>query len=337
MIFYILTGISLSLFSVSLLYSNRFLQPTLYAILTMTSVILLVIERGQFWLSYVVRYFLLFVSGFTLVLVPFFLLSTAIIMLIRMRKESELSLRERLFNYVIALTFMLFVAFTIWGFINLQERSLNAFINIYTLIALFFTANFISYAVMNHILNLWPIKKAPIWIIILGSKIEEIDVIPNTMRSRLDKAIQYYQSLPSQIQGKITFIVTGGLVGIDQLTEASVMEHYLIKQGIAKSQVVRDDQAKNTYENLKNVKQIINQSQGARDIFVVSSHYHLVRTHYFAHKLGLTVSLKGASEGVLSWPYSVVREFLAYFILNKEANFIYLLALTGAAILSVFQ
>ena len=71
-------------------------------------------------------------------------------------------------------------------------------------------------------------------------------------------------------------VVCGGQVEAGEKTEAEVMEALLLKMGIPKDSIIREDQSKITYENIQNARAILNRSRPR--VAVVTSDYHVKRS-----------------------------------------------------------
>ena len=88
--------------------------------------------------------------------------------------------------------------------------------------------------------------------IILGAKVNE-DGISKTLKRRLDKAIEYYNT-----NKNINNIIVSGGQGSDEVvTEALAMKNYLVKNGVSKDKIIMEDKATTTLENIIFSKKII--------------------------------------------------------------------------------
>lgn len=126
------------------------------------------------------------------------------------------------------------------------------------------------------------------YVILLGAGVN--GTTPSlSLLDRLEAAADYMQKNPA-----CQIIVSGGQGPGEDITEAVAMETYLVKQGIAPSRIVKEDQATNTLENLSYSFQLIaglNAGQSAApSVAVLSSEYHLYRAKLIAQSLGYSVS-----------------------------------------------
>lgn len=104
-------------------------------------------------------------------------------------------------------------------------------------------------------------------------------------RERINHAITLYQS---RRVDKIAF--TGGTPKKGFMTEAEVGRRYAIKQGIPARHIVLENTSRSTYENLRNIKPVL-QAHDIRSIVIVSDPYHLARARAMAEDLGLNAQV----------------------------------------------
>jgi uncharacterized SAM-binding protein YcdF (DUF218 family) len=83
-------------------------------------------------------------------------------------------------------------------------------------------------------------------------------------------------------------IVSGGQGANEEVTEASVMQRYLVKNGIDASRIHIEDTSTTTQENLKNSLKIIEQKSLSKNIAIVTDEYHQFRAGLLARRTGLT-------------------------------------------------
>ena len=118
--------------------------------------------------------------------------------------------------------------------------------------------------------------------IILGAKVNE-DGISKTLKRRLDKAIEYYNT-----NKNINNIIVSGGQGSDEVvTEALAMKNYLVKNGVSKDKIIMEDKATTTLENIIFSKKIITDKNLKGKVLIVTSDYHLFRGQFIASILGI--------------------------------------------------
>ena len=107
--------------------------------------------------------------------------------------------------------------------------------------------------------------------IVLGAKL--LGAAPSPfLRLRLDKAAELYN------ESYAPAIIVSGAKGRDEdISEASAMKEYLIKQGIPGEVIITEDASFNTYQNLANSRAIM-EKHGFKKALVVSSASHIRRS-----------------------------------------------------------
>ena len=72
----------------------------------------------------------------------------------------------------------------------------------------------------------------------------------------------------------------------EDITEALAMERYLVSRGIDKEQIIKEENSRNTHENMVFSREII-ESRGGGSVAIISSDYHLYRARRLAENAGL--------------------------------------------------
>lgn len=82
------------------------------------------------------------------------------------------------------------------------------------------------------------------YVIVLGAKVKE-HTVSNSLKKRLDKAIDYAQKNPE------TYLVLSGGKGADEpISEAQAMYKYLVYNGVRPEQLLLEDRSASTVENI---------------------------------------------------------------------------------------
>lgn len=129
-------------------------------------------------------------------------------------------------------------------------------------------------------------------IVILGCPMVDESTYSNAQLKRMRHAIQLYQANVA-----ITIIISGGAVK-NAYNEAQGMAKYL-KVQLPMAHIEVEEQARNTYQNMKLTKQAFPQYQ---HIVVVSSRSHERRATFFLNKF-YTQSIVWVSDEKDSWYY----------------------------------
>ena len=118
------------------------------------------------------------------------------------------------------------------------------------------------------------------YMIVLGAGLDGYEV-GKTLQSRLDRAIEYYNL------NKDVNIIASGAQGKDELiSEAEAMYNYLIKNGVDKNHIIKEEKATTTQENIIFSKAILKQRNDEdKKVVIVTNEFHLSRAQIIANIL----------------------------------------------------
>ncbi len=168
------------------------------------------------------------------------------------------------------------------------------------------------------------------YVIVLGAKVHERG-ISNSLRQRLNKAIQYSRKSPGTV-----LILSGGQGADEPMTEAQAMYQYLLENGVSPTRLIMEPVSSSTVENIAYSQLIILQrEQSKRDlagkgdgnvapgpylqveekpvqIGILTSNYHVFRAGMIAKKRGMedVYGIAAGSDPVL-FLHLCVRECAA--------------------------
>ena len=142
------------------------------------------------------------------------------------------------------------------------------------------------------------------YVLVLGARILDEDTPCKVLENRLISAIIYLHKFENS-----KVIVSGG-TGIDEpISEGYVMKKYLINHGIDKHRIFVEDLSTNTFENLKNTKQIL---KDVDEILIITSKYHLFRSKILAELVGFRkIYLIGSEVNASNRQKNIIREIFA--------------------------
>ena len=142
------------------------------------------------------------------------------------------------------------------------------------------------------------------YVLVLGARILDEDTPCKVLENRLISAIIYLHKFENS-----KVIVSGG-TGIDEpISEGYVMKKYLINHGIDKHRIFVEDLSTNTFENLKNTKQIL---KDVDEILIITSKYHLFRSKILAERVGFRkIYLTGSEVNASNSQKNIIREIFA--------------------------
>lgn len=150
-----------------------------------------------------------------------------------------------------------------------------------------------------------PAGAPPHTVVVLGCLVVE-DQPSLMLRYRLTAALDYLEAHPA-----LPVVVSGGQGEGERHPEAAVMARWLADRGLDPGRVYREEQSRNTRQNLEQSAQVIRE-EGLPQGVVVSDGFHLLRGAYYARQAGLdpVYTLAGRTPwGLL--PGYWVREQLA--------------------------
>ena len=170
--------------------------------------------------------------------------------------------------------------------------------------ALFYsTFLYLSYVLYGTFCNVFPIRKEPDSIIVLGSGLIG-DKVPPLLAQRLTKGKTIYD----QFQGRPKLIVSGGQ-GADELTsEAAAMANYLIEQGVPEEDILIENRSRTTFENLTFSKAILEKEGLEKDVLVVTNSFHALRASVFMRRLRIPGRSVGSKTAFYYLPSAWIRE-----------------------------
>ncbi|PTM57708.1 YdcF family protein [Desmospora activa] len=147
--------------------------------------------------------------------------------------------------------------------------------------------------------------------IVLGAALWDGEPSP-ALRERLEAALQLYED------GLVARIILSGGEGNDGISEAEGMKRYLTARGVPADDLLLEEEAANTQENLS-FSQAILKEAGLTEVYIVTHDYHMYRAMKIAAELQLEAQPVSVHSRVLFKPYHKTRESLAlikYYLVN---------------------
>lgn len=140
-------------------------------------------------------------------------------------------------------------------------------------------------------------------VLILGAKVNGNPASPSlVLQERLDAAVVYLNNHP-----KVSVVVSGGKGADESVTEASVMEEYLVNEGIARNRIEKETKSKRTEENISNS----NEKLELGKTVIVTSDYHMYRALMLAERQNIDVSGLPAESKTMAKYKGMAREMLS--------------------------
>lgn len=143
-------------------------------------------------------------------------------------------------------------------------------------------------------------------LIVLGCGVRG-DRVSVGLARRLDKALACFEDRPDMV-----IVVSGGRGPQETVTEAEAMRRYLVAAGVPNEQIIKEERAASTLENLQFSDALLRERfpNGYRAALVTSS-FHVFRAERIARRLGLSCSHLGAPSKWYAVPMNNLRELCA--------------------------
>ena len=163
---------------------------------------------------------------------------------------------------------------------------------------------YLSYIIYAFFLNIFPIKKEPQTIIILGSGLFG-DKVPPLLAQRLDKGLAIYE----KFNRKPVIIVSGGQGDDELISEAEAMAGYLMEKGVPADSILLENKSRTTFENLTFSKQLMLAHGLEQDrVVLVTNSFHALRAGIYMKQVGLKGRSIGSRTAFYFLPSAWIRE-----------------------------
>jgi uncharacterized SAM-binding protein YcdF (DUF218 family) len=146
------------------------------------------------------------------------------------------------------------------------------------------------------------------YIIILGCKFRADGSLTPLLQGRCDRAISFWKE-QKKTTGKDAILMPSGGQGPDEsMPEAEAMARYLLSQGVPESSIVREQESKNTYQNMEFSKKLIDAKNPRAKVAYATTNYHLFRSGLWASLACLNAEGLGGVTKWWFWPNAFMRE-----------------------------
>ena len=146
------------------------------------------------------------------------------------------------------------------------------------------------------------------YIIILWCKMRKDGSLTNLLKWRVDKAIDFRNKQLKAGWKDLIFVPSGGKGSDEVISEAEAMKNYLIKKWIDEKNILIEDKAKNTYENIKFSNKLINNKNA--NIAFSTTKYHILRAGLLATEQWLYFEWMWSKTKIYFWINAFIREFI---------------------------
>ncbi|TQM64999.1 YdcF family protein [Humibacillus xanthopallidus] len=161
-------------------------------------------------------------------------------------------------------------------------------------------------------------RPTPAAIVVLGSGLVD-GRIPRLLARRLDAAIALRRV--EELHGRRPPLVPSGGQGEDEPTsEGAAMTAYLLERGLDEHDVVTEDEATSTEENLLLSRALLEEAGITGHLRVITSGYHVGRAALICRRLGIDADVSGARTAWYFVPSAFLREFVAVLTYHPWVN-----------------
>ncbi|GAA3707815.1 YdcF family protein [Zhihengliuella alba] len=176
---------------------------------------------------------------------------------------------------------------------------------------------FLAYAVAYSRMG---VEAEPAAVVVLGSRLID-GTPPPLLKSRLDRALELYRDT----EPRPLLVPSGGQGADEPRPEGAAMADYLVAAGADRGDVVAEERARTTEENLRYSLQVQAESGRPGPAVAVTNNYHVLRAALLARKLGIPAEVVGSPTAAYYVPSAFLREFVAVLVEHKWLHALLLL------------
>jgi uncharacterized SAM-binding protein YcdF (DUF218 family) len=180
------------------------------------------------------------------------------------------------------------------------------------------TVTFTAFGVYSLIYSRYRQAGTPAALVVLGSGLIHGQV-PPLLRSRLDKALTVYRSVPDGVSRPI-LVPSGGQGDDESRPEGEAMAEYLISQGAVPADVYPETASTSTRQNLLLSRDIKDSVRPTGSTLIVTNNYHVLRAALLARSIGSDAQVIGSPTAGYYLPSAFLREYVAIMVEHKRLN-----------------
>lgn len=241
------------------------------------------------------------------------------------RRESH-SLAN-LLTLIIGVFLLIYPLLSFLFFRKIIPKPYNLMIEHFTEMGAFYMISiFLIFSLSVWICNFYRPKPDKDFIIILGAGLLNGNEVSPLLASRIDRAIDFYQTQINSGQKHPLIICSGGQGGDERIPEGVAMRDYVLQKNINPDDVVAEDKSVNTIQNFAFSKKIVDRYRlDPNNGIFVSNNYHIYRASDYAKSAGMKISGIGSKTSGFFLPNAIIREFIAILMKHKIANLLVIL------------
>lgn len=173
------------------------------------------------------------------------------------------------------------------------------------------------------------------YILILGCQIKKDGTLTNLLKSRTDRAIEFAKMQKENSGKDIIFVPSGGKGSDEVMAEGEAIKNYLVQNGIKEENILTENKSKNTYENIKLSKGLIDEKSKEANVAFSTTNYHVFRAGAIAADQNVKMEGIGAKTKAYFWINAFIRELIATIYSNKNKHLMLILYLIASMFLMV--
>ena len=171
-------------------------------------------------------------------------------------------------------------------------------------------------------------RKPPLsqdYVLILGCAIRKDGTPYPLLKGRADRAIAFYRD-QKEAAGTAPVLVPSGGQGDDEvIAEGEAVRRYLLTQGIPEADILPETASKNTLENMRCSKALIETQKQDASVIFSTTNYHVFRSGILAHDAGLKADGIASKTKWYFWPNAQIREFVGLLVRGWKRHLILLI------------
>lgn len=184
------------------------------------------------------------------------------------------------------------------------------FITFLFAILMFVFFAFLTYSILYATLSR---KRDYNYIIIHGAGLRDGEHVTPLLASRIDTAIKAFKA---GTDPNVKLIASGRQGKDEVISEAEAISRYALDKGIPADRILLENRSATTWQNLRMSKEVATADSGMPDphFLFVTSNYHVLRTAFYARKIGLKGDGLGAGTAGYYIPTAFLREYVAILV-----------------------
>jgi len=165
------------------------------------------------------------------------------------------------------------------------------------------------------------------YIIILGCRFRSDGSLTPLLRGRVDRALDFWRKQRASTGLSARLIPSGGQGPDECMAEAEAMTRYLKKKSFPEELILQEDRSRNTLENMRLSREIIEREGGDKRVVFATTNYHVFRSGLWAARAGLEAEGIGSRTKWWFWPNAFLRECAGLMQYRWKQELIFLIVL----------